>query len=69
MRERTLKYFYDPGKFALNFYLNFYLDLTKCIAILKVCYMLREGAVCFFDGNEKMKLKIRRAGADVGAGT
>ena len=31
--------------------------------------MLREGTVCLFDGNEKMQPRIRRAGADVGAGT
>ena len=31
--------------------------------------MLREDLVCHFDGNEKMKSRIRLAGADVGAGT
>ena len=31
--------------------------------------MLREDTVCIFDGNEKMQLRIRRAGAAVGAGT
>ena len=41
MHERTLKYFYEPGKLEK---LKFFLDLTKCIAILKVCYMLREDA-------------------------
>ena len=39
------------------------------MAILKVYYMLREGTVRLFDGNEKMQPRIRRAGTDVGAGT
>ena len=31
--------------------------------------MVREGLVCFFDGNEKIKLRFRLAGAGVGVGT
>ena len=65
MHERTLKYFYEPGKLKLNFfYILFRLD--QCKAILKVCYMVPEDPVCLFYGNEKMQLRIRRAGADVG---
>ena len=39
------------------------------MAILKVYYMLLDDRVCLFDGNEKMQPRIRRAGADVAAGT
>ena len=41
----------------------------KCMAIVKVCYMLREGTLCLFDRNEKIQSRIRRTGPDVGAGT
>ena len=43
--------------------------MTKGIAIFKVWYMVLEDMVCFFDGNEEIKPRIRLAGAGVGAGT
>ena len=43
--------------------------MCKCKLDQVYSYILREDTVCLFNRNEKMKPRIRPAGADVGAGT